>query len=59
MGRLLTARGSQAKSVYQPATTAQASLSGNVLAGAGDPRLNAAFAYLYSAQLQVWGRTQH
>jgi hypothetical protein len=55
MARLLAARASQAKRVFVPASPAQAALSGKVLAGASDPRLNAAFAYLCSAQLQVYG----
>jgi hypothetical protein len=59
MSRVLNARASQAKRVFQPNTAAQAALSGQVLAGAGDPRLNAALAYLCSAQLQVYGQAQH
>jgi hypothetical protein len=53
--RLLSARATQAKRVFVPATTAQSALSGSVLAGADDPRLNAAFAYLCSLQLQAYG----
>jgi hypothetical protein len=51
MARLLAARASQAKRVFEPNTAAQAALSGHVLAGTGDSRLNAAFALLCSAQL--------
>jgi hypothetical protein len=54
MGRLLAARASQAKPVFQPNTAAQAALSGQPLAGTSDPRLNAAFAFLCSAQLQAY-----
>jgi hypothetical protein len=55
--RLLAARASQAKPAFKPNATAAASASpgGKVLAGASDPRLNAAFAYLCSMQLQAYG----
>jgi hypothetical protein len=55
--RLLAGRASQAKPVFRPsaAQARSARLSGNVLAGAGDPRLNAAFAYLCSLQMQAYG----
>jgi hypothetical protein len=54
--RLLAARASQAKPVFKPsaATAASAALSGKILAGTSDPRLNAAFAYLCSMQLQAY-----
>jgi hypothetical protein len=54
MARVLSARASHAKRVFVPNTAAQAALSGNVLAGTSDPRLNAAFAFLCSAQLQAY-----
>jgi hypothetical protein len=54
MKRLLAARASQAKRTFKPAATAGAALSGKILAGASDPRLNAAFAYLCSMQLQAY-----
>jgi hypothetical protein len=43
--------------VFKPnaASAASARLSGNVLAGTTDPRLNAAFAYLCSVQMQTYG----
>jgi microsomal dipeptidase-like Zn-dependent dipeptidase len=55
--RLLAARASQAKPAFKPnaARAASARLSGKVLAGATDPRLNAAFAYLCSIQMQAYG----
>jgi hypothetical protein len=52
--RLLSARGSQAGRVFIPNSAAQAALSGKVLAGTSDPRLNAAFALLCSAQMQAY-----
>jgi hypothetical protein len=55
--RLLAARGSQARPGFKPnATASSARLSGNVLAGATNPQLNAAFAYLCSLQLQAYGQ---
>jgi hypothetical protein len=59
VARLLRARASQAKPGFEPNTAAQAALSGHVLAGTSDPRLNAALAYLCSAQLQAYGNAQH
>jgi hypothetical protein len=55
--RLLAARASQATPAFKPnaARAASARLSGKVLAGATDPRLNAAFAYLCSIQMQAYG----
>jgi microsomal dipeptidase-like Zn-dependent dipeptidase len=55
--RLLAARASQAQPVFRPsaAQANSAGLSGNVLAGATDPRLNAAFAYLCGLQMQAYG----
>jgi hypothetical protein len=57
MKRLLKAHGSQAKRTFIPnsaAAAARAALHGNVLAGASDPKLNAAMAYLCSMQLQAY-----
>jgi hypothetical protein len=54
MARVLAARASQAKRVFEPSIAAQASLSGQPLAGTSDQRLNAAFALLCSAQLQAY-----
>ncbi|MEA2497502.1 MAG: hypothetical protein QOJ29_5413 [Thermoleophilaceae bacterium] len=56
MSRLLAAHASQAKRTFVPATTASAALSGKVLAGTSDPKLNAAFAYLCAMQLQAYAR---
>jgi hypothetical protein len=56
MKRLLGAKASQAKHVFEAnpaAAAARAALHGNVLAGASDPRLNAALAMLCSMQLQA------
>jgi hypothetical protein len=55
--RLLAARASQATPTFVPsaATARSAGLTGNVLAGTSDPRLNAAFAYLCSMQVQAYG----
>jgi hypothetical protein len=54
MSRLLAARASQARRVFVPNNAASAALSGKVLAGTSDPRLNAAFALLCSAQMQSY-----
>jgi hypothetical protein len=52
VARLLAARASQVKPVFKPSATASASrLTGTVLAGATDPRLNSAFAYLCGLQM--------
>jgi hypothetical protein len=54
--RVLGARTSQARKVFVPnpaAAAARAALNGNVLAGATDPHLNAAFAYLCGLQMQA------
>jgi hypothetical protein len=57
VSRLLAARTSQAKPVFQPnpALASSAGITGKVLAGVSDPRLNAAFAYLCSMQMQAYG----
>jgi hypothetical protein len=57
VSRLLAARASQAKPVFQPnpALASSAGVTGKVLAGVSDPRLNAAFAYLCSLQMQAYG----
>ena len=56
MQRVLAARTSPATPKFVPSATASSSrLSGNVLAGTSDPRMNAALAYLCSMQVQNYG----
>ena len=54
MRRLLAARASQTKHAFVPNTAAQAALSGKILAGTSDPKMNAALAYLCMAQMGAY-----
>ncbi|HYZ28859.1 MAG TPA: hypothetical protein VE570_07370 [Thermoleophilaceae bacterium] len=55
MRRLLAARTTQAKRVFEPGDAARSASASTLFAGTADPRLNAAFAFLCSAQLQAYG----
>jgi hypothetical protein len=56
MQHVLAARTSQGTPRFIPAATASSSrLTGNVLAGTSDPRMNAALAYLCGMQVQNYG----